>query len=111
MDSCSKNFSSEEIIHLIIGEENENKKVTRSRTELPPIQNVSKKSKLQSSYGKVISKFTSLQEALSTINEGDQSVRNVTVLPVESGYRDTQADEQDNFEANNSFPTEVVGVE
>ena len=31
MASCTTNFSSEEIIHLIIGEENKTKKVTRSR--------------------------------------------------------------------------------
>ena len=85
MAQCSKNFSSEKIIHLIIGEENETKKVIRSRerkpTELPPSQNVIKKSKLPSFYGKGISKFTSLQEALSAIDEEDESVGNVTVLP------------------------------
>ena len=65
MALCSKNFFSEKIIHLIIGEENETKKVTRSRerkqTEFPPSQNMSKKSKLQSFYDKGICKFTSLQ--------------------------------------------------
>ena len=102
MASCSKNFSSEEIIHLIMGEENETKKVTRSRerkrTELPPSQNARKKSKLQNFYGKSKSKFTSLQEALSTIDEGDESARNVTVLPLKSGDRDIPTDEEDNFE-------------
>ena len=97
---------------MIIGEENETKKVTRSRerkrTEIPPSQNVSKKSKLQSFYGKGISKFTSLQEALSTIDEEDESVRNVTVLLPESGDRDIPADEEDNFKDNSSFPTEVA---
>ena len=111
MASCNKNFSSEEIIHMIIGEENETKKVTRSRerkqTELLP--SLTKKSKLQSFYGKGISKFTSLQEALSTIDEEDESVRNVTLLPPESGERGIPTDGEDNFEDNASFPTEVAG--
>ena len=113
MALCSKNFFSEEIIHLIIGEENETKKVTRSRerkrTELLPSQTMTKKSKLQSFYGKGISKFTSLQEALSTIDEEDESVCNATVLPPESGDRDIPTDEEDNFEDNASFPTKVAG--
>ena len=113
MASCNKNFSSEEIIHLIIAEENETKKVTRSRerkrTELLPSQTMTKKSKLQSFYGKGISKFTSLQEALSTIDEEDESVRNVTLLPPESGERGIPTDGEDNFEDNASFPTEVAG--
>ena len=111
MASCSKNISSEEIIHLIIGEENETKKVTRSRerkrTELLP--SLTKKSKLQSFYGKGISKFTSLQEALFAIYEEHESVRNVTVLPPESGDRDIPTDEEDNFEDDASFSTEVAG--
>ena len=113
MASCSKNISSEEIIHLIIGEENETKKVTRirerKRTELSPSQNVSRKSKRQSFYGKGISKFTSLQEALFAIYEEHESVRNVTVLPPESGDRDIPTDEEDNFEDDASFSTEVAG--
>ena len=76
---------------MIIGEENETKKVIRSRerkrTELPPSQNVIKKSKLPSFYGRGISKFTSLQEALSTIDEEDESVGNVTVLPTRKWWQ------------------------
>ena len=70
---------------------------------------MSKKSKQESFYGKGISKFTSLHEALSTIDEEDESIRNVTVLSPESGDRDIPTDEEDNFEDNTSFPTEVVG--
>ena len=80
-----------------------------SEQNFPPSQNVSKKSKLQSFYSKGIPKITSLQEALSTIDEEDESVCNVTVLPLESGDRNIPTDEEDNFEDNASFPTEVVG--
>lgn len=51
MNSLSKNFISEESIKLMVREENETKKVRRSRkrkqTELHPSQN-SKKNKVQS---------------------------------------------------------------
>ena len=80
-----------------------------SEQNFPLSQNVSKKSKLQSFYSKGIPKITSLQEALSTMDEEDESVRNVTVLPLESGDRNIPTDEEDNFEDNASFPTEVVG--
>ena len=73
MDSCSKNFTSEEIISLIMWEENKTKKVLRNRErkqmELHASQNMSKKSKAKSSYDKGKSKFTSLQETLSAIDE------------------------------------------
>lgn len=56
MGSSSKNFTSEEIINLIIEEENKAKKVPRSRerkqTELHPSQNISKKNKVQRFYEK-----------------------------------------------------------
>ena len=67
MNSLSKNFISEESIKLMVGEENETKKVRRSRerkqTELHPSQN-SKKNKVQS-FLKKGTKFSSLQEVLS----------------------------------------------
>ena len=63
MDSCSKNLTSEEIISLIMWEE-----------DFHPSQNMSKKSKAKSSYDKGKSKFTSLQETLSPIDEEDESV-------------------------------------
>ena len=51
---CSKNFTSEENINLITGEENETKKVPRSikrrQMKLDRSQNMSKKGKLQSFY-------------------------------------------------------------
>ena len=50
MASRSKNFSSEEIINLILGEENKTKNVPKSRErnqmELHPSQNMSKKNKV-----------------------------------------------------------------
>ena len=88
---CSKNFASEEIINLIICEENKTKKVLRSgekkQMELRQSHNMSKKSKLKNVYDKCISKVTSLQETLSAIDEEEKSVRNVKVLPPESGDR------------------------
>ena len=65
MASCSKNFTSEAIFNLIIGEENKTKKISKSRekkqTELHPSQNMSEKNKIQRLYEKG-KKFTSLQE-------------------------------------------------
>ena len=62
---ASKKFTSEEIIDLIIWEENETKRVPRSREgkqmELHQSQNMNEKSKVKSFYDKGISKFTSLQ--------------------------------------------------
>ena len=56
MASCSKSFTFEEIINLIIGEENKTKRVPRSRerkqTELDPSQNMSKKNKIRRLYEK-----------------------------------------------------------
>ena len=43
------------------------------------------------------------------IDEEDKSLRNVTVLPPESGNRDIPADEEGNFEDSGSFLTKVVG--
>ena len=113
MDSCSKNLTSEEIISLIMWEENKIKKVLRSRErkqmDFHPSQNMSKKSKAKSSYDKGKSKFTSLQETLSAIDEEYELVRNVTALLLESGAKDIPTDEEDNFEDNASFSTEVAG--
>ena len=101
MVSCSKNCTSEEMINLIIWEENEIKKVPRSRErkqmELHRIQNMSKKSRVKGCDDKGISAFTSLQETLSVIDEEDKSVRILTVLPLESGDRDIRTDEKGNF--------------
>ena len=62
---ASKKFTSEEIIDLIMWEENETKRVPRSREgkqmELHQSQNMNKKSKVKSFYDKGISKFASLQ--------------------------------------------------
>ena len=77
--------------------------------ELRQSHDMSKKSKLKNVYDKCISKVTSLQETLSAIDEEEKSVRNVTVLPPESGDRDITTDEEDNFEDNFSFPTKVAG--
>ena len=65
--------------------------------ELHRIQNMSKKSRVKDFDDKGISAFTSLQETLSVIDEEDKSVRNVTVLPLESGDRDIRTDEKGNF--------------
>ena len=86
MDSCSKNLTSEEIISLIMWEEDFN-----------PSQNMSKKSKAKSSYDKGKSKFTSLQETLSPIDEEYESVCNVTALLPESSAKDIPTDEEDNL--------------
>ena len=76
--------------------------------ELHQSENMSKKSKVKNFYDKGITKFTSFQETLSAIDEEEKSVRNVTVLPPESGDRDITTDEEDNFGDNFSFPTEVA---
>ena len=111
MVSYSKNCTSEEMINLIIWEENETKKVPRSRErkqiELYRSQNMSKKSRVKGFDDKGISKFTSLQETLSAINEEDKSVCNVTVLLLESGDRDIPTDEKGNVEDNIPLPTKV----
>ena len=70
--------------------------------ELHASQNMSKKSKAKSSYDKGKSKFTSLQETLSAIDEEYESVHNVTALLLESGAKDIPTDEEDNF-GNNEF--------
>ena len=72
---------------------------------------MSKKGKLQSFNDKGISKFTSLQEALSATDGEDESICTVTVLPPESSNRDIPTDEEDNFEDNASFPSELAGGE
>ena len=114
MAPCSKNFTSEENINLITGEENETKKVPRSikrrQMKLDRSQNMSKKGKLQSFYVHEKCNLSLLHYKKHYLYQWRGWItRNVTVLAPESCNRDIPTDEEGNFKDNASFPTEVEG--